>query len=156
MLYTIGEMAKQLDVAPSTLRYYDKEGLLPFVERSEGGMRVFKDTDYEFLKIVGCLKVTGMQLKDIRHFIALVLQGDESIDARLELFKTRKTEVEKQLTDLQTTLDIINFKCWYYETAKLAGTTAVPDNMDASDLPQELRAARANLRKEKPIKDSCL
>lgn len=49
MPYTIGEMARMLSIAPSTLRYYDKEGLLPFVERSQGGMRVFKDADYEWL-----------------------------------------------------------------------------------------------------------
>lgn len=45
MLYTVSEMAKRLGVAPSTLRYYDKEGLLPFIERSDGGIRMFKDTD---------------------------------------------------------------------------------------------------------------
>lgn len=73
MLYIIGEMAKQLGVATYTLRYYDKEGLLPFVERSEVGMRVFKDSDYEFLKIISCQKETGMQFKDIRTFIALVM-----------------------------------------------------------------------------------
>ena len=52
MLYTVGEMAKRIGVAPSTLRYYDKEGLLPFVERSEGGIRVFKETDYEWLQLI--------------------------------------------------------------------------------------------------------
>ena len=56
MVYTIGEMAQMLDVPTSTLRYYDKEGLLPFVERSNGGMRVFKTADYEWLQIIGCLK----------------------------------------------------------------------------------------------------
>lgn len=148
MLYTIGEMAKQLGVAPSTLRYYDKEGLLPFVERSERGMRMFKDADYELLKIIGCLKATGMQLKDIREFIFLVMKGDESIDARLELFMKRKEEVEKQMVQLRETLDTINFKCWYYETAKKAGTTDVPDHMSSDELPKELRAIRARLRKE--------
>ena len=49
MNYTIGEMAKKIGVAPSALRYYDKEGLLPFVERSEGGIRMFKDSDIEQL-----------------------------------------------------------------------------------------------------------
>ena len=83
MVFTIGEMAKKLGVAASTLRYYDKEGLFPFMERSEGGIRVFKESDYEFLKIIHCLKATGMQIKDIKHFIELVLQGDESISARL-------------------------------------------------------------------------
>ena len=62
MYYTVGEMAKRLGVAPSTLRYYDQEGLLPFVERSEGGIRVFKESDYEWLQVIGCLKKTGMPL----------------------------------------------------------------------------------------------
>lgn len=147
MLYTIGEMAKQLGVATSTLRYYDKEGLLPFMERSEGGMRVFRESDYEFLKIIHCLKATGMQIKDIREFITLVMQGNETIDARLELFQKRKVEVEKQMAELQETLDTINFKCWYYETAKKAGTTDVPDQMSDEELPEELRSVRARLRK---------
>ena len=47
MAYTVGEMAKRLGVPASTLRYYDKEGLLPFVERSSGGIRLFKDSDFE-------------------------------------------------------------------------------------------------------------
>ncbi|MGM9597873.1 MAG: MerR family transcriptional regulator [Eubacteriales bacterium] len=114
MVYTIGEMAKLLGVAPSTLRYYDKEGLLPFMERSGGGMRVFTDKDYEILKIIHCLKASGMQIKDIREFIRLVSLGDESIDARLELFRKRRLEVEKQMAELRETLDVVNFKCWYY------------------------------------------
>lgn len=60
MFYTVGEMAKHLGVAPSTLRYYDKEGLLPFVERSSGGIRMFKDADFEWLQVIECLKKTGM------------------------------------------------------------------------------------------------
>ena len=56
MPYTVGEMARKLQVAPSTLRYYDKEGLLPFVERSEGGIRIFKETDFEWLSIIEMLK----------------------------------------------------------------------------------------------------
>lgn len=60
MQYTVGEMAKRLHVAPSTLRYYDKEGLLPFLERSSGGIRIFQDSDFEWLSIISCLKQTGM------------------------------------------------------------------------------------------------
>lgn len=69
MLYTVGEMAKRLHVPPSTLRYYDKEGLLPFVERSGGGIRMFKDSDLEWLNIISCLKQAGMSIKDIKTFI---------------------------------------------------------------------------------------
>ena len=146
MVYTISEMAKLLGVAPSTLRYYDKEGLLPFMERSGGGMRVFTDKDYEILKIIHCLKASGMQIRDIREFIRLVSLGDESIDARLELFRKRRLEVEKQMAELQETLDVVNFKCWYYETAQKAGTTAVPDGMTDDELPEDMRQIRARLR----------
>ena len=86
MIYTVGEMAKMLDVPASTLRYYDKEGLLPFVERSPGGIRMFQESDYSWLKIISCLKKAGMSLKDIREYINLALQGDETIEQRLELF----------------------------------------------------------------------
>lgn len=147
MLYTVGEMAKKLGVSPSTLRYYDKEGLLPFVERAEGGMRMFKDVDYEFLKIIGCLKSTGMQLKDIKVFIEMVQRGDDSIDERLELFRKQKDVVEKQLEELHITMDIVNYKCWYYETAKKAGTTSVPDNMTEDELPKEMKLIRDKIRK---------
>lgn len=147
MLYTVGEMAKKMGVAPSTLRYYDKEGLLPFVERSEGGMRVFKDVDYEFLKIIGCLKSTGMQLKDIKSFIEMVQRGDDSIDERLELFCKQKAAVEKQLEELQMTMDIVTYKCWYYETAKSAGTTSIPDNMAEDELPSNMKLIRDKIRK---------
>ncbi len=146
MVYTISEMAKLLGVAPSTLRYYDKEGLLPFMERSGGGMRVFTDKDYEILKIIHCLKASGMQIKDIREFIRLVSLGDESIDARLELFRKRRLEVEKQMAELRETLDVVNFKCWYYETAQKEGTTAVPDGMTDDELPEDMRQIRARLR----------
>lgn len=146
MTYTISEMAKLLDVAPSALRYYDKEGLLPFMERTESGIRIFKDSDYEILKIIHCLKSTGMQIKEIKEFINLVLQGDESIEARLELFRKRKFELEKQMADLQETMDTVNYKCWYYETAKKAGTTSVPDNMSDDELPEDMRKIRAKIR----------
>ena len=69
MFYTIGGMARKLNVAPSTLRYYDKEGLLPFVERSSGGIRMFKEEDMEWLRMLGCLKKAGMPLKEIKSFM---------------------------------------------------------------------------------------
>lgn len=59
MVYTVGEMAKRLDIPSSTLRYYDKERLLPFVERSSGGTRMFQEKDFEWLQIIECLKKAG-------------------------------------------------------------------------------------------------
>ena len=85
MEYSIGEAAKALNLSASTLRYYDKEGLMPFVERKASGIRVFKNDDIGALRIIGCLKNTGMPIKDIKRFIDLTLLGDESIDERLDI-----------------------------------------------------------------------
>lgn len=146
MIYTVGEMAKLMGVPASTLRYYDKEGLLPFVERSEGGIRVFKESDFEWLKVIECLKKTGMQLKDIRSFILMAMEGDSTIDERLELIIKQREAVKKQIADLQETLATLDFKKWYYETAKANGTTDVPRNMAIEELPEEFQAIRKQLR----------
>ena len=146
MLYTVGEMAKKLGVAPSTLRYYDQEGLLPFVERSSGGVRVFKDSDYEWLQVIGCLKKTGMPLKDIKEFIEMAIQGDDTIDKRLALIQNQKASIERQIAELSEIQKVLTFKQWYYETAKKEGTTAVPRNMTLDELPQEFREIRLKLR----------
>lgn len=146
MMYTVGEMAKLLGVPPSTLRYYDKEGLLPFVERSPGGMRMFQEKDYEWLQVINCLKKTGMPLKDIRTFIDMAMAGDETIEPRLALIQRQREVVKEQLAELQRTLDTLEFKCWYYETAKEAGSTAVPRNMSVEEMPEQHREAAHILR----------
>ena len=146
MTYTVGQMAKMLGLAGSTLRYYDKEGLLPFVERSSGGIRMFREKDYEWLQIIECLKKAGMSIKDIKKYIVLLQQGDSTIQERLELFQHQRTVLLEQMASLQQTLNTLDYKCWYYETAKTAGTTAVPDRMRDDELPGDLRAVRARLR----------
>lgn len=148
MFYTVGEMAKRLGVAPSTLRYYDKEGLLPFVERSSGGIRMFKDTDFEWLQVIECLKKTGMSLTDIKHFVEMSLQGDDTINERLSLIIKQKESVKAQIDDLNKTLRALEFKEWYYKTAKEAGTTSIPRNMTLDELPKEYRDVRKALRGE--------
>lgn len=148
MFYTVGEMAKRLGVAASTLRYYDNEGLLPFVERSSSGVRMFKDADYEWLQIIECLKKTGMRLSDIRHFVEMSMQGDDTIDERLALIVQQKDAVQTQIEHLAQTLKALEFKEWYYRTAKEAGTTAVPRQMTLDELPEEYREVRKALRGE--------
>ncbi len=146
MLYTVGEMAKKLGVAPSTLRYYDKEGLLPFVERSGGGMRVFRDEDFEWLQVIGCLKKAGMKLNDIKSFVEMAMQGDKTIDDRLNLITAQKKEVEAQLATLQKTLATLAFKEWYYTTAKADGTTERVRNLPLDELPEQFREIRKELK----------
>ena len=145
MLYTIGEMARLLEVPASTLRYYDKEGLLPFVERSSGGIRMFQERDLEWLKIIECMKKAGMPIKDIRNYMELTLQGDKTIPQRLELFQKQKQLLQAQMVSLQHTLDVLGYKCWYYETAEAAGTTQVPQQMALEDIPEQYREIRKQL-----------
>lgn len=137
MIYTVGEAAKQIDVAASTLRYYDKEGLLPFLERSGGGMRMFKDDDLSWLKTIECLKKTGMPIKDIKHFIDYCMEGDSRIDERLEIIRAQRESVVRQMEEMQSMLDMLSYKCWYYETAKEAGTCSIHDDMKKEDVPEE-------------------
>ncbi|MFP7493946.1 MerR family transcriptional regulator [Terribacillus saccharophilus] len=123
--YTISEVAKELNVTAYTLRYYDKEGLLPFVERTSKGQRLFKESDIAALKIIECLKNTGMSIKGIKNFIDWCADGDSTLQQRFDMFMERKAAVEKQIKDLQDTLGLIEHKCHYYKTSLEAGTEAI-------------------------------
>ena len=147
-MYTVGEMAKMLGVPASTLRYYDKEGLLPFVERSAGGIRMFRESDLEWLRVIGCMKKAGMSLRDIRQYMELVIQGDDTIDARLEMFRRQRKTLEAQMAELRHTMDMVNYKCWYYETAQAAGSVAVPRDMPLEEVPEPFRAIRLELKQQ--------
>lgn len=139
MFYTVGEMAKKIGVASSTLRYYDKEGILPFIERSAGGKRIFKDSDMEWLSIIECLKKTGMPIKEIKKFVDWCIEGDSTIDKRLALIDKQRDEVLNQMEQLKSTLETLDYKHWYYETAKKAGTCDVHKNMKPEDIPERFR-----------------
>ena len=131
MVYTVGEMAKKLDVPASTLRYYDKEGLLPFVE---------------WLQVIGCMKKAGMSIRDIRQYIELALRGDDTIDTRLKMFTHQRDVLLAQMEEMRHTLETVEYKCWYYETAKAAGTIDVPRDMADEDVPERFRAIRRELK----------
>ena len=102
-------------------------------------------SDYEWLKVISCLKKAGMSLKDIREYINLAMQGDDTIDERLALFEKQRKNLEAQMAELQHTMDVLNFKCWFYETAKKAGTTLVPQCMEAEEIPEEFQKIREEL-----------
>ncbi|MGN0479212.1 MAG: MerR family transcriptional regulator [Hominenteromicrobium sp.] len=125
MSYTIKEASARTGIPATTLRYYDKEGLLPFIERRESGYRLFSDGDIMMLRVIECLKSTGMSIKDIRQFSEWVQQGDATLHQRYEMFLERRRIVEAQMEELQKTLDLIDHKCRYYETAIEAGTERI-------------------------------
>ena len=137
--YTIGQAAQKANLSPSTLRYYDKEGLLPFLSRSESGIRMFNDTDLEILTIIDCLKKTSMPIKEIKNFMELAAQGDGTISERLTLIRQRKMTVQKQMEQLQQTLAILDYKIWYYETAAKAGSSKIHESYSTEDIPEKHR-----------------
>lgn len=120
--YSISEAAKELNVTAYTLRYYDKEGLMPFVGRTASGQRLFKESDLAALKVIECLKSTGMQIKEIKTFIDWVTDGDTTLQQRFDMFMERKAIVEKQMEELKQTMELVEHKCLYYKTALEAGT----------------------------------
>ena len=128
-MYSIKEVADILGLPASTIRYYDKQGLLPFVERSDSGYRRFSENDIELLKLIECLKKTNMPIKDIRQFTAWLQQGDASIEQRQRMFLERRRAVEEQIEQLQETLKVIDDKCWYYNG--ILNTCSEPDEPDA-------------------------
>ena len=136
MTYSIGEMAKILGVNPSTLRYYDKEGLLPFVSRTDGGIRVFKENDMEWLKLIECLKKTNMPIKEIKRFIDLYEEGDHTAAQRLEIIRDQKESVEAQIKQLQSTLEVLEYKNWFYETAVRLSTCDIYAHLKPDEIPQ--------------------
>lgn len=125
MTYTIAKAAEKSGLTAHTLRYYDKEGLLPFINRAPCGIRRFKEEDIEWLNVITCLKDTGMPVKEIKKYIDLCLLGDSSIEARLDMIKAQKQKVEEQIGLLKKHQKKIDYKLWYYQTAKDAGTLAV-------------------------------
>ena len=123
--YTIKDAARIMGVPTSTIRYYEKEGLLPFVERLASGYRIFTEKDIATLRIIDCLKKTGMSIKEIRQFSSWLEQGDSSLQQRYDMFLERRRVVKQQMAELQKILDTVNYKCWYYETAIAAGTEKI-------------------------------
>ena len=107
------------------------------MERSGGGIRMFKDEDFGWLHIIECLKQTGMPIKEIKRFVDWCIEGDATIDQRLALIEQQREAVLGQIQQMQATLHMLDYKQWYYETAKSAGTCSVHDRLSKEEVPAE-------------------
>ena len=137
-MYTIGQVSEMFGLPISTLRYYDKEGFFPNLER-RGNIRYFSDSDLEAIRVIECLKKSGLEIKDIRQFFQWVAEGPSSYEKRKELFEARKVAVEEELKELEKTLSLLKFKCWYYETAMTHGNEDSIHAMLPDKLPEEIQ-----------------
>jgi DNA-binding transcriptional MerR regulator len=122
MAYSIAQVAEKTNLTAHTLRYYEKEGLLPFVERNDSGIRTFGDKDLQWLEVICCLKNTGMPIKKIKEYIELCCEGDDTLEVRREIFLKHREDVLRQMAELQKNLDKINHKIKFYDQVCDRGT----------------------------------
>ena len=128
--YTIGQISEKFNLPISTLRFYDKEGLFPHLQRTSG-IRQFTDREIETLRVIECLKKSGLGIKDIKQFIEWCSQGSKTFLQRRELFRKQRANVEAEIERMNRVLDVLKYKCWYYEQAVNNGR---PADMDAEDV----------------------
>lgn len=113
-MYTIREVCEKTGLTAHTLRYYEKEKLLPSVGRSAGGFRQYSDEDMEKLAMICCLKNTGMSLQEIAQFMALAREGDSTLQARCEMLKKHRESVLERMEEMQRYLDKVTRKYDFY------------------------------------------
>ena len=147
MYYSIGRVSEMFGLPVSTLRYYDKEGLFPNMERVSG-IRKFSDKELETLRVIECLKKSGLEIKDIKQFMEWCSQGSSTYSKRRELFERQKENIECRISHLEQALDMIKFKCWYYEQAMQDGNEDRVHSMIPNKLPEDIQKMYDHAHKE--------
>lgn len=146
-MYTIGQVSDMFDLPVSTLRYYDKEGLFPGLNRTSG-IRQFSENEIEALRVIECLKKTGLQIKDIKQFMSWCMEGSSTYTKRKELLESQKKQVEAEIIKLNKTLDMLNFKCWYYSEAIKDGNENRLSAIIPNNLPENIKEIYLNSHSE--------
>lgn len=122
MNYSIQDISKKTGLTISTLRYYDKEGLFPNLERKESNYRVFTELELETLKIIACFKKAGLSISEIRKYMELIQKGDDTLKERLDIMVHQKEALEKQKKEIEESIACVEWKISYYEQALQDGT----------------------------------
>ena len=146
-MYTIGQVSEMFELPVSTLRYYDKEGLFPDIKRISG-IRKFDENEIEAIRVIECLKRSGMEIKDIKKFMEWCTEGKKTYSKRRDLFIKQKKDVEEQIKRMNRVLDMIKFKCWYYDQAIADGSEDRVKSMSPEEMPDEIRKAYENTHEE--------
>lgn len=147
-MYTIGQVSEMFGLPISTLRYYDKEGLFPDIQR-QSGIRKFTNTEIETLRVIECLKKSGLEIKDIKQFMQWCSEGVSTYKNRRELFIETKAKVESEIEHMNRVLDMIKYKCWYYETAMNDGGEHNLKVLPCDTMPEDIKEAYLNAHMEK-------
>ena len=117
-MYSIQDVSKKIGLTAHTLRYYEKEGLISGVERSQGGFRQYTDEDLERLGLICCLKNTGMSIQEIARFVQLTHEGNHTLQERVELLRVHRENVLARIAEMEKHLEKVTWKLNFF-TEKL-------------------------------------
>lgn len=137
-MYSIGEISKMFQLPISTLRYYDKEGLFPHLKRVNG-VRQFSESEIETLRVIDCLKKSGLEIKEIKEYMSLCSLGNTTLKQRKEIFEKQKEEVLQGMEKLQKVLSMLNYKCWYYDQAIEKNDEAYVQALSFNQFPPQIQ-----------------
>ena len=137
-MYTIGQVSEMFDLPISTLRYYDKEGLFPHLKRVNG-VRQFSESEIETLRVIDCLKKSGLEIKEIKEYMSLCSLGNTTLKQRKEIFEKQKEEVLQEMEKLQKVLSMLNYKCWYYDQAIEKNDEAYVQALSFNQFPPQIQ-----------------
>ena len=115
----ISDMSEQSGLPVDTLRYYEKVGLLPPVNRTDGGIRDYGELDVKRIDFIKCMRTAGLPIDVLLEYFALVEQGDKTIKARKEILQKQRAQLVIRMAEMQETLDLLNHKIEAYEKAVL-------------------------------------
>ena len=146
-MYSIGQVSEMFGLPISTLRYYDKQGLFPNMERVSG-IRKFSDNELEALRVIECLKKSGLEIKDIKQFMDWCVEGASTYPQRKAFFEKQRERLEAELIHMNKVLDMLKFKCWYYEQATRDGSEDRVQRMIPDGLPEDVRKAYENAHRD--------
>lgn len=112
---TIAEASKKVNLSADTLRYYERIGLIPEVNRTESGIRNYTEEDLGWIEFSKCMRNAGMSIEALIEYIKLYKKGDVTLEARKQLLISQKDVIKERLEEIQNTFDRINYKIKNYE-----------------------------------------
>jgi len=115
----IGEVSKKYDISTDTLRFYEKVGLIPPVNRNQSGIRDYSEADLRRVEFIKCMRGAGLPIEALTQYMNLVMQGDKTIEARKEILIDQRDLLAARIQEMQKTLDLLNYKISIYEEALL-------------------------------------
>lgn len=113
--YTVKEVSEMMEISSYTIRYYENSGLIPFVDRTDGNIRMFSDYAVSWLRLVHCLRTTGLPIEGVKHYIDMCLEGDSTIQERAELIFQQEKNLRRQIKELQKQMEVLKYKKSYYK-----------------------------------------